>query len=100
MSSELQVYLRDVRRATSHIFRPLHREIDELAVELLDDGIFVERIWFAVTGLGEERLVVADCYDEDGLDVKVTARWKLDPSFIGSPRGLRYTLEQIEIEEL
>lgn len=99
MSDELREYIKEIRQSTSLIFKPLRRQIEELAVELLDEDVYIDKVWFSFTKC-EEKIVVADCYDGNGVDLKVTARWEFDPSYMSSPCALQYVLDYIDMEEL
>ncbi len=97
--SELDDYIKEVMVNTDVIFTSLHDEIRELALELLDEEIYIDKVWFAVTRQ-EFRRLVASCYANDN-SYKVTATWKFNYDSVGKPfPGNKYVLDEIVIEDV
>lgn len=98
--SSLKSYVNEVLRNTSHIFRPLRRYTKELVVAVLEEGVYLDRVWLS-TSHSKEKVLVAAGYDDDGFEVEVTGKWERDASVApGDVHSRQFKLVDVLVEEL
>lgn len=92
-------YIKEVLADTSHIFDYLRKYIKELIVAMLDEGVYIDYVWFAISHCKEIE-ILAIGYDEEGIDVEVTGKWQRDMTVVSDIHAKQFNLVDVLVEEL
>lgn len=97
--SEFNAYVREILNAGVNPVG-IRSEIRELAYLLLsDEGLYIDKVWFAVTGY-PKKFLKAICYDENDVECVVEATWEFDWDKVSIPNIENpYTLVDVVILE-